>query len=89
MLNKIIVSNVRFPADEWIMLKTAAGLHEMSTNEYIKYLFQVESIKSITGTRKMKLKDRGYEAMGKFINRQRWGHPMGANEDDKIIYGIE
>ena len=41
---------------------------------------------------KTKLKLRGYAPMDellKFAHRMRKGKPMGANEDDKIIYDIE
>lgn len=88
MINKRVVSNIRFPEDEWIQLKSAAYSMGISVNEYIRFLFHTESIKSMTGVKTSKFKKSGYEAMGAFINRQRKGKPMGASEDDKIIYGI-
>lgn len=61
---------------------------EMSVNEYVKYLFRTESLKSMTGIKECRSRKTGYEAMGAFINRQRKGKPMGASEDDKIIYDL-
>lgn len=86
-MNKIIVSNVRFPQDEWIMLKTAASLHEMSTNEYMRYLTQADAIRSATGIKTVKVKKGGYEAMDKFLERKIVGKPMGMSDEDEAIYG--
>lgn len=88
MLNKIVVSNIRFPHDEWIMLKTAASGYGMSANEYIRYLSQAETIKTATGIKKAKSKVTGYEAMDKFLNRKILDTPKGMSEEDEAIYGV-
>lgn len=89
---KIIVSNIRFPEDEWIELKAAAYSMGMSANEYIRYLNQVDSARSMTGVKKRRARKlKGYDALRGLIgiaSRAR-GKPMGASEEDKIIYGIE
>jgi len=87
-MNKIVVSNVRFPVDEWIMLKTAAGLHKMSTNEYMRYLTQADAIRSATGIKTVKVKKGGYEAMDKFLSRKIVAKPMSMSEEDEAIYGF-
>lgn len=93
MKQKIVVSNVRFPVDEWMQLKFAASSMNMSNNEYLRHVVRADSIKSITGSKKVKLTPRAkaYAALEKFIKfaATHKGKPMGANEDDKIIYGIE
>lgn len=91
MLNKIIVSNVRFPQDEWATLKSAANSHNMSINEYMRYMTRVMSMKTITSTKKIKPRKDPYQALrdlANFASSVKF-KPMGANEDDKIIYGIE
>lgn len=87
-MQRIVVSNVRFPEDEWLQLRAAAFSMGVSANEYIRYLFRTESVKSMTGIKESRSEKSGYEAMGVFINRRRKGKPMGASEDDKIIYGV-
>ena len=91
MLNKIVVSNVRFPYQDWMMVKSLASDMDMSTNEYIQYTCRLDSIKKITGVKKLKSKPRGYAAMDEFLKfaLTHKGKPMGANEDDKAIYDIE
>jgi len=87
----IVVSNVRFPKDEWLQLKTAAYSHNMSVNEYMKFLFRFQTAKDITGSIKVKSKKIGYEAFDEFIEsvKNNSGKGMGASEEDKIIYDIE
>lgn len=92
MKQKIVVSNVRFPYEDWIIVKSGAANMGMSINEYFQYLSNREVIRQITGTKKAMphaSRAKAYEAFIKFANRKVKGKPMGANEDDKIIYGIE
>ena len=92
MKQKIVVSNVRFPYADWMMVKSGAASMDMSINEYFQYLSNRETIRQITGTKQPlphSSREKAYEAMLKFANRKIKGKPMGANEDDKIIYGIE
>jgi len=87
-MQKIVISNIRFPEDEWIMLKTAASLRGMSINEYMRYLSQADAIKTATGVKEVKSKITGYKAMDKFLNRKILDMPMGMSEEDEAIYGI-
>jgi hypothetical protein len=45
----------------------------------------------MTGIRKKTKKTTGYEALDNLLKfaKTHKGHPMGANNDDKAIYGIE
>lgn len=91
MTNKIIVSNVRMPEDEWLQAKAAAREMKMSMNEYFRYLTRVDSARSITGIKKRRPSKNPYKALEKLrglVSRSK-GKPMGASEEDKIIYGIE
>lgn len=90
-MQTMVVSNIRFPHDEWAVLKSAANSHDMSINEYMRYMTRVMSMKTITSTKKTKPTKDPYEALrdlANFASTVKF-EPMGANEDDKIIYGIE
>lgn len=91
MINRIVVSNIRFPEDEWIQLKSAAFSMGMSVNKYMRYLFYADTVRSITGVKKNKARPRGYEALEELIALASKSKckPMGASEEDKIIYGID
>lgn len=71
------------------MVKSAASNMNMSINDYFQYLSNTETIKKMTGIKKITTKPNGYEAMEKFMNRKIVRKPMGASDDDKAIYGIE
>lgn len=86
-MQKIVVSNIRFPEDEWLTLKSAAAFSDMSINEYLRYLNQNMAIQTITAIKRSNSKKTGYEAMSEFINRKRVGRPMGLSEEDEAIYG--
>ncbi len=89
-MSKIVVSNVRFPEDEWLQVKAAAQSVGMSMNEYFRYLSR-ETARTITGTKKTKPKKNPYQALEELINlaSRIKTKPMAASSEDKIIYGIE
>lgn len=91
MKQKIVVSNVRFPYEDWMIVKSMASDMNMSINEYIRYTCRIDSIKKITGLKKIKAKKRGSDPFKDLLNfvKTHKGKPMGANEDDKIIYDID
>lgn len=91
MKQKIVVSNVRFPYHQWQQVRSAAADLGMSINEYFQYLSNVDQIKKMTGLKKNPKKKSGYEALDKLLEfaKTHKGKPMGANNDDKAIYGIE
>ncbi|PIS18147.1 hypothetical protein COT54_00895 [Candidatus Collierbacteria bacterium CG09_land_8_20_14_0_10_46_12] len=91
MKQKIVVSNVRFPYQDWMMLKSLASDMDMSTNEYIQYACKIDSVKKITGLKKILVKPKNHDPFKELLAfaKTHKGTPMGANEDDKIIYGID
>lgn len=91
MKQKIVVSNVRFPYEDWMIVKSGAASMGMSINEYFQYLSNVDQIKKMTGIKKNPKRKTGYEALDALLKfaKTHKGKPMGANEDDKIIYDIE
>lgn len=91
MKQKIVVSNVRFPYEDWMIVRSSAASMGMSINEYFQYLSNVDQIKKTTGLKKNPKKKSGYEALDQLLKfaKTHKGRPMGANDDDKAIYGIE
>jgi len=91
MKKKIVVSNVRFPYEDWMIVKSMASDMNMSINEYIQYTCRIDSVKKITGLKKMKTKPKGHDPFKELLAfaKSYKGKPMGANEDDKIIYDID
>lgn len=85
-MQKIVISNIRFPEDEWLMLKSAAAYSGMSVNEYLIYLSRLDSIKSATG-KKIDTQETGYKAMSNFLNRKIEYKPSKMSVDDEAIYG--
>lgn len=87
----IVVSNIRFPKDDWLQLKSVANSRGMSVNEYLIYLTNMDSINMITGNASESTEKKGYEALEdlKGLVSKYKGKPMGASEEDKIIYDID
>lgn len=88
MKSKTVVSNIRLPEDEWLEAKSAAASLGLSFNQYIRQSLRTETVKSITGIKKVTSKATGYEALDKLIKTKFKRRPMGASENDKIIYDI-
>ncbi len=85
-MQKMVVSNIRFPYDEWLQLKSAAIYSGMSVNEYLIYLTRLDSIRSITG-KKIDIEKKGYGAMSSFLKRKVEYKPSKMSPDDEAIYG--
>ena len=79
----------------WAQAKSTAASMGMSFNEYIQYLVDDSTRKTFFGYKEKPLKTKRkpkksfYQAMWELANKKYVPKPMGANEDDKIIYGIE
>lgn len=93
MTQKIITTNIRVPEEDWVELKSLASRMGMSSNEYVKRAIRITKNRDnlLSNDQIKRKKKNGYEALDKFIKaaRNAKGKPMGASEDDKIIYGIE
>lgn len=88
-MNNIVTTNLRMPTEDWMQVKTMAEEMGMSFNGYINWIAK-ETMNSVAITgkptiskKKLDLRDLS-NVMKKFKDK-----PMGASEDDKIIYGIE
>lgn len=90
-MNNIVTTNVRTPQDDYAQYKMMADEMGMSFNAYYNWVMKKASnviqlggdVSNIRKKRKLDLRDLP-NAMKKIKDK-----PMGANEDDKIIYGIE
>ena len=92
MKQKIVVSNIRIPEEDWVLAKTAAAAKSMSVNAYIHELINAASTRDMVGTIKQKRRKRQsrkdfFQAILDISKLPQ--HPMGASEEDKIIYGID
>ena len=85
-MQKMIVSNTRFPEDVWLQVKIVASSKGMSINEYLTNLVHSDTIKTFTGTKRRRIQTKGYKAMENFMNRKRSGKPMGMSDEDIAIY---
>jgi len=94
MKQKIVVSNIRIPQSLWLQVKTAAASHSMSINEYITYLIDDSTRRTFFGykepiTLKKTKKTRLYKPFLDLFEKSYGKKPMGASEEDKIIYDID
>lgn len=87
-----IVTNVRVDHNRYAQLKIRAGELGMSVNAYMNWLIQRDvSTAQFPQPKKTKTKKRKsiYDALLELAHKKYKYKPMGASEDDKIIYGIE
>ncbi len=90
-MSDIVISNIRFPKEDWNILKVAAASHGISVNEYLKLIVRIQTAREVTGVKKKFPRKDPYKALDEFIEfaRNHKEKGMGASEDDKIIYDIE
>lgn len=83
-MNKMVVTNLRLPENDWLQIKTIAAELGMSINEYLNYLIQDLSAKrqlSPNITKRNFVWD--LDNLAGIKNK-----PLGAlSKEDKIIYG--
>lgn len=93
MKHKMIVTNLRIPEQNYLAVKAMAAESGMSLNEYLNELADISAKKKffgikVGGIQKKSKSKTIYEALWNIANKPYSKKPMGANEDDKIIYGI-
>lgn len=90
MNKKIVVTNLRIPIQDWLLVKSMAGELGISVNEYLNMLIQESSGKKQLGIRvdKRRRSEKQFWDIPN-IMKGKYYKPMGASEEDKIIYGIE
>lgn len=88
MKNDMVTTNLRLPRQDWLMIKTLAAEEGKSFNEYMRVMAENMAL-SLTGESKVFAKKKLSIWDLSKVARGIKGKPMGANEDDKIIYGIE
>ena len=90
---KTIVTNLRIPEDDWMRVKAAAANSGVSVNTYMKQLIDTATVQHMIPDRSIKKKSKQsyYQPLWDTINKiaQMPNKPMGASEEDKIIYGID
>lgn len=90
---KTIVTNLRIPEDDWMRVKAAATSSGISVNTYMKQLIDAATIQHMIPDRRTgkKSKQSHYQPLWDAIKKiaQMPNKPMGASEEDKIIYDID
>jgi hypothetical protein len=86
-MGKMVVTNLRILEEDYSMVRIRAGELGMSLNEYFNWLAQQDN--SMIDKSNKKNQVSVYEAFADLGKRKIKDKPMGANEDDKIIYGID
>lgn len=95
MKQKMIISNVRFPESDWLTARVIARELGMSMNQFLYSAMQTETKRLSLGVAKSKTgrqkRVTGYGALDALLRevKKMKDKPMGASEDDKIIYGID
>ncbi len=92
MKEEMVVTNLRLPKSDWVLIKTLAAEAQMSLNEYLNYLINIISKARGLGVslKKVPLKPRKRDSiwdlphLAKGLKRK----PMGLSPEDEIIYGI-
>ena len=78
---------------DWIQIKSMAAEAGMSVNEYINQVLMTEGTRKMLGDVKTRYKRRKTKSREDFFQKildlaKMPNEPMGASEDDKIIYDI-
>lgn len=94
MKQKIIVTNLRIPEQNYLAVKAMAAEAGMSLNEYLNELTDISAKNKFFGVKEGGIHKKSkpktiYEALWKIANKSYTRKPMGANENDKIIYEID
>lgn len=94
MKQKIIVSNIRVPEVNWLQIRTRAAELGLSVNEYLNQVINIVTTRDLLGVKPQKGKNKIDKKRNEFSQKMAAiaklpNHPMGANEDDKIIYDIK
>ncbi len=93
MKQKMVISNVRIPATDWLSAKVVAHELGMSMNQFMYSAMQTETKRLSLGVRKTvprQKKLKGYAALDAFLHRA-WSQKgtrkgLGLSEEDKAIY---
>lgn len=84
---KKIVTNLRIDEQDWLRIKAMAAEAGLSVNEYVNSLIKTISTKMELALNEKELKEEksiwDLPKLAKIKDK-----PMGASEDDKIIYGL-
>lgn len=89
MKQKIIVSNIRVPENDWLQVKIAASDLGMSVNQYINYALEKfttmrELSKEPNGEKRKYISIWDLPKMAKRIKMK----PLGLSRGDEEIYGV-
>ncbi|MBU0569323.1 hypothetical protein KKB40_00900 [Patescibacteria group bacterium] len=87
MNQKIVVTNLRIPEDEWLQVKVMAAELGISANEYVSRMIKISSVKRQL-VQESKSKDSPYFPLCELINKPYKRKPMSMSKEDKAIYDL-
>lgn len=91
---KIVVTNLRIPEEDWLTFKDLVASEKLSANESLKFIIQSFNLQMMLGIEEPKIrlgKKRKtiFQALKELAKKPYKHKPMGASEEDKIIYDIK
>lgn len=89
MKQKMIISNIRIPKNDWLQVKAAAGELGMSVNQYINYVIErfatmKELSEELVGKKRKQSSIWDLPKIAKQIKMK----PLGLSKEDEEIYGV-
>ncbi len=88
MAGNMVITNLRIPESDYLRIKARAQDLGMSLNGYFNYLITKLAPRNSVAI-KSAPQTSFYQALRKLANKPYKRKPMGASEEDKIIYGID
>lgn len=90
MKQKMVVTNLRIPEKNYLIVKSAAAESGISVNEYLNRLLEEGLMKQQLGFGKDKRKrnENYFWDLPRMMEEKEY-RPMGASEEDKVIYGLD
>lgn len=89
MKQDIVTTNIRVQENHYIQLKRRAAELSMSVNEYLNWVVERDiSTAHCAPVQKNKKKKSIYDVLSALARKKYKSKPMGASEDDKLIYDI-
>lgn len=92
MNGKMVVTNLRINEHDWNQIRAVAAEMGLSANKYVERLIKESTIQRELGLPKqikaIKKKEKNFLLELHKLAKKVEHKPMGASEEDKIIYGL-
>lgn len=87
MAGKMVSTNLRIPEHEWLQIRAMAAEKGLSANEYVRRIIKKFSTQEVTSpsSEEEEYRNAPIWDLPRLMKKGK-DKPMGASEDDKIIY---